>query len=569
MANYKFILKRGTAGVDALYPETLWSLVGGKPSTFTPTAHNHAIADVEGLTSALAGKLSTTGKAADADKLDGQDSTYFRNSENIYNPDYKTGSVPPLVKPLFDMTRPDRTAFLPADQIIIEQSIDGGLTWTDKGINDVDKRRLFTGERPGTITLPLIGGVKNTNAMIRITITGMKYNQSASTSETDRYNYWNSGYVQSTERYCTFDEGWAWVSANTDRLWCKIERATGANPNSWTNVREAWMTGWDGGNYFKLDGSTLGGGTSQTGNSWNWRITFRTATISNDFDNAKLSTSYTTSAQRIAHIKITGQNVWTAPNKLMYHDHLYGWDYLQNAYFPAAIYESNNQRVYSPNNKPSWADIQSKPSVIIEGDSRLTNARPASDVYAWAKAVNPPTPAVIGAMPTSGGTFTDSIGLALDSALSDSISKSLVFNYKKTGTAFTKSLFVNENGALQYGSDMLASLGAVDERIALLGTPTSKTSNYTFALADKNNFIYSNSISALTFTIPTNASVAFPVGSEIHIMRYGSGELSISPDSGVTLQSEGSKRRINLQYQAVTIKKLDTNTWVLIGAIKV
>lgn len=44
-------------------------------------------------------------------------------------------------------------------------------------------------------------------------------------------------------------------------------------------------------------------------------------------------------------------------------------------------------------NKPSytWSEIGSKPSVIIEGDARLTDNRPASDVYSWAKAVNRPS----------------------------------------------------------------------------------------------------------------------------------------------------------------------------------
>lgn len=51
----------------------------------------------------------------------------------------------------------------------------------------------------------------------------------------------------------------------------------------------------------------------------------------------------------------------------------------------------------------SWSEIQSKPSVIIEGDSRLTNARPASDVYSWAKASSKPsyTAAEVGAAAAS------------------------------------------------------------------------------------------------------------------------------------------------------------------------
>lgn len=105
-------------------------------------------------------------------------------------------------------------------------------------------------------------------------------------------------------------------------------------------------------------------------------------------------------------------------------------------------------------------------------------------------------------------------------------------------------------------------------KVVTEGPTAAKTANYTFVLGDANGFIYSNSASALTFTIPLNSSVEYPTGTEIHIMRYGTGEISISPTSGVTLVSEGSKRRINAQYQAASLKKLDTNTWVLIGALK-
>ena len=96
----------------------------------------------------------------------------------------------------------------------------------------------------------------------------------------------------------------------------------------------------------------------------------------------------------------------------------------------------------------------------------------------------------------------------------------------------------------------------------------TKTASATLALTDLNKFIYVNSGSALTFTIPPNSSVAFPVGTEIHFLRYGTGEVSLAPGSGVTLQSEGSKRRINAQYQVVTIKKILTDTWALFGALK-
>ena len=51
--------------------ETHWDLIYNKPSSFTPSSHTHSISDVTGLQTALDGKLSTTGTAANSSQLQG------------------------------------------------------------------------------------------------------------------------------------------------------------------------------------------------------------------------------------------------------------------------------------------------------------------------------------------------------------------------------------------------------------------------------------------------------------------------------------------------------------------
>lgn len=46
-------------------------------------SHNHIIGNVDGLQTALNGKLSTTGKAADSDKLDGQHGSYYAKQADM------------------------------------------------------------------------------------------------------------------------------------------------------------------------------------------------------------------------------------------------------------------------------------------------------------------------------------------------------------------------------------------------------------------------------------------------------------------------------------------------------
>lgn len=342
--------------------DNTWQTITPANIGASPGNHNHDASSVNSGTfadaripSLDAGKI-TTGTFADAripnlnmSKITAGSLDTTRLSE----PAFVTASITRTARPLFDVLRADRTAFLPASQIIIERSTDGGVTWEDHQVSDVIKRRFFTGQRP-SITIPLKNGVRSCDCMIRITITAMRYNVPGGTIETQKYNFWNSSSVLSVERYFAAMEGWVWLTSVVDRIYCRVERATGANSAGWILDREAFMSGWSGGNYFQLSGSTFGGDTTQTGNAWNWRFTFRTATTSNDFDNAKLSTSWNTSAQTLHHMKITGQNVWTSSNNYMYHDRIYNWDEDQNTTFPARVTATQlfegAQRVYSPNN---------------------------------------------------------------------------------------------------------------------------------------------------------------------------------------------------------------------------
>jgi hypothetical protein len=101
------------------------------------------------------------------------------------------------------------------------------------------------------------------------------------------------------------------------------------------------------------------------------------------------------------------------------------------------------------------------------------------------------------------------------------------------------------------------------------GTPSNaQTGDYTLVLADKGKVLRINSSSNRTVTIPLNSSVAFPVDTEIAILRYGTGTVSISPTAGVTLESKAGERKISGQYASVAIKKIGTDEWVLVGSLE-
>ncbi len=93
----------------------------------------------------------------------------------------------------------------------------------------------------------------------------------------------------------------------------------------------------------------------------------------------------------------------------------------------------------------------------------------------------------------------------------------------------------------------------------------SAATAYTFALVDALTYIEFTSGSAVAATLPTNASVAFPIGTTITFEQNGAGVVTVVASGGVTLQSAGSLVSTNGQYAVASVVKKATNSWVLFG----
>ena len=244
--------------------------------------------------------------------------------------------VPPLARALITNCRANKLAFLPADQIIVEKTVDGGKTWTDAGVSDYAKATVFSGVQTSAFSIPQIDGKMNTLCGLRITFSAMKYNVPTGTAETDKYNYWTKDYVKSQERYCNLDYFWFWLSANNNAISVKLESATGGSPNNWVIRYDGGlrMTGWSGPDIIKVGSNTFGGDTTQTGNYWNYRFTCMTVPPSGQ---TKLGTGYETRVQQIFAIRGYGDRTWGTPNNLMSIDTVYSVSTDQSTTFPATV----------------------------------------------------------------------------------------------------------------------------------------------------------------------------------------------------------------------------------------
>lgn len=88
---------------------------------------------------------------------------------------------------------------------------------------------------------------------------------------------------------------------------------------------------------------------------------------------------------------------------------------------------------------------------------------------------------------------------------------------------------------------------------------------YTLVLSDRGGLITLANASAITVTIPTNASVAFAVGTQIGILQTGAGQVTVAGASGVTVTSFGSLTKLAGNGALAVLVKTGTNTWYLSG----
>ena len=98
------------------------------------------------------------------------------------------------------------------------------------------------------------------------------------------------------------------------------------------------------------------------------------------------------------------------------------------------------------------------------------------------------------------------------------------------------------------------------------------TADYTAVLDDAYQVLVPmNKATAVAFKIPTNASVAFPVGTAITVLNKGVGTCTISAvTSGTTtILSAGAVAASPTlaQYKSAVCIKTATDTWYVVGAI--
>jgi hypothetical protein len=104
--------------------------------------------------------------------------------------------------------------------------------------------------------------------------------------------------------------------------------------------------------------------------------------------------------------------------------------------------------------------------------------------------------------------------------------------------------------------------GVNDIAFGVFNAQTGTT--YTLALTDVAKVVTLTNAAAITVTVPTNASVAFPIGTQILLYQGGAGAVTIAGDTGVDVRNQAGLE-MGGQYAVAGLLKLDSDEWVAFG----
>jgi hypothetical protein len=97
----------------------------------------------------------------------------------------------------------------------------------------------------------------------------------------------------------------------------------------------------------------------------------------------------------------------------------------------------------------------------------------------------------------------------------------------------------------------------------------STSTSYAPALTDGANVVAIGNASAITVTLPSNATTAFPNGTQIMFFQASSGQITFAAGAGATMGAQGGKTKIAGQWGMAGAYKYDTDAWIIFGNLVV
>lgn len=122
------------------------------------------------------------------------------------------------------------------------------------------------------------------------------------------------------------------------------------------------------------------------------------------------------------------------------------------------------------------------------------------------------------------------------------------------------------DGSVLTAANVNQIAGGVND-IAALQINAQTGTSYTLVIGDAAKVVTLTNAAAIALTVPTNATAAFAIGTQILLYQGGAGQVTVSAvtPATTTIRSNGSKTKINGIYGVVCLMKIATDEWVLFG----
>jgi len=163
--------------------------------------------------------------------------------------------------------------------------------------------------------------------------------------------------------------------------------------------------------------------------------------------------------------------------------------------------------------------------------------------------------------PLAGGGTSGALTLSIASATTSVVGAVQLSD----STSTTSSILAATSTAVKSAYDLAA---AAQPKAS---TYTAKTDNYTFASGDEYNIFSMNNAATKQFSIPTDATFNFAVGTEINVFWItGAGQPTIgavTPGTTTVISTGATSAtpKLRVANSGATCKKLAANSWIVFG----
>ena len=187
---------------------------------------------------------------------------------------------------------------------------------------------------------------------------------------------------------------------------------------------------------------------------------------------------------------------------------------------------------------------------------------------------------VAGGTGLTGGTITTTGTLAIDTSVVTTLTGTQTLTNKTLTSPVIGTIVNTGTLTLPTSTDTLVGRATTDTLtnktltapIITFSVNAQTGTTFTPVLSDGGSIVTLSNASAISATIPTNASVAYPIGTQLNFIQIGAGQVTITAvTSGTTtIASTGATAaspKLRAQYSSASAIKVATDTWYVIGDI--